>query len=113
VDELTPAQNSLQADIQERDEAIARLLARIEDMAEERHMLHGAIPSNFWGCTRQPCQAAARFLREQPKHFSCRARRAGSAGGNLPQDCDWPGCGCDPAATRVLNALEESGRLKP
>lgn len=26
-----------------------------------------------------------------------------------PQDCDWPFCGCDPHANRVLEALQESG----
>lgn len=25
------------------------------------------------------------------------------------QDCDWPICGCDPYASKVLNAIEESG----
>lgn len=25
-----------------------------------------------------------------------------------PQDCDWPGCGCDPYADKVLAALEEA-----
>ncbi len=28
-----------------------------------------------------------------------------------PQDCDWPFCGCDPIANKVLAAVEESGRL--
>ena len=26
---------------------------------------------------------------------------------NDPQDCDWPVCGCDPYADRVIDALEE------
>jgi len=25
------------------------------------------------------------------------------------QDCDWPVCGCDPYASKVLDAIEESG----
>jgi hypothetical protein len=28
-----------------------------------------------------------------------------------PQDCDWPVCGCDPYADKVIAALEESGYL--
>jgi len=26
-----------------------------------------------------------------------------------PQDCDWPGCGCDPLANKVLDTIAESG----
>lgn len=25
------------------------------------------------------------------------------------QDCDWPACGCDPYASKVLDAVAESG----
>ena len=25
-----------------------------------------------------------------------------------PQDCDWPWCGCDPAADKVLEAIQEN-----
>jgi hypothetical protein len=28
-----------------------------------------------------------------------------------PQDCDWPTCGCDPYADKVVEALQESGKL--
>jgi hypothetical protein len=45
--------------------------------------------------------------REQPTQaFECKAR-TGKA--DPPQDCDWPFCGCDPAAERVLTAIQESG----
>lgn len=49
------------------------------------------------------------------RHFSggkgaeCAARKAGTAGGNAPQDCNWPFCGCDPKANEVLEAIQESG----
>jgi len=33
----------------------------------------------------------------------------GSVGANYPQDCDWPTCGCDPYATKVIEALQEGG----
>lgn len=42
----------------------------------------------------------------------CGARRQGTAGGNDPADCDWPTCGCDPYANKVIEALEEIGALK-
>lgn len=29
-----------------------------------------------------------------------------------PQDCDWPTCGCDPYANKVVDALVECGHLK-
>lgn len=40
--------------------------------------------------------------------WKCKARTS-----PLPesQDCDWPQCGCDPHATRVIEALEEEGLL--
>ncbi len=42
--------------------------------------------------------------------WQCGARKQGSAGGNDPADCDWPFCGCDPYADKVLSAAEESGQ---
>jgi len=40
--------------------------------------------------------------------FKCQARQ-GQA--DPPQDCDWPMCGCDPYADKVIAALQESGKL--
>lgn len=40
---------------------------------------------------------------------ACHAAK--SVGANDPQDCDWPFCGCDPYANKVIAALEESGRM--
>lgn len=37
--------------------------------------------------------------------WKCKANRTADP----PQDCDWPGCGCDPYANKVLEAIEESG----
>lgn len=52
-------------------------------------------------------------LREasMPK-WVCGATHQGTAGGNDPTDCNWPTCGCDPHATEVIKALQESGLLK-
>ncbi len=43
--------------------------------------------------------------------WTCGVRAQGSAGGNTPADCDWPVCGCDPYAGKVIAALEEAGHL--
>ena len=43
--------------------------------------------------------------------WKCKARTA-NMGANDPQDCDWPVCGCDPYADKVIEALQESGKLK-
>jgi len=43
--------------------------------------------------------------------FQCKARHGGDP--VEPQDCDWPHCGCDPAADKVLAALHEEGYLSP
>jgi hypothetical protein len=39
------------------------------------------------------------------ERFRCAARHSLPE----PQDCDWPQCGCDPVATRVLEYIQESG----
>lgn len=83
-------------------------LSLIQEMAEERHILHGANADGFWNCTRGPCRKASEFLRGNLKPF-CQAHAAGSAGGNVPQDCSWPFCPCDPVANQVLAAIQESG----
>jgi hypothetical protein len=43
--------------------------------------------------------------------WECAARRQGTAGGNDPADCDWPICGCDPHANKVIEALADMGAL--
>ncbi|MBM7046086.1 hypothetical protein [Rhizobium lusitanum] len=43
--------------------------------------------------------------------WTCAARKQGTTGGNDPADCNWPMCGCDPYADKVIAALEESGAL--
>lgn len=44
------------------------------------------------------------------KSWTCKARSA-NTGPNDPQDCDWPVCGCDPYADRIIEALDERGFL--
>lgn len=40
--------------------------------------------------------------------WKCKARQSSVP---EPQDCDWPVCGCDPYADKVIAALQESGKL--
>jgi hypothetical protein len=41
-----------------------------------------------------------------PENRKCKAR---SSSGPETQDCDWPFCGCDPHADKVIEAIQESG----
>lgn len=43
-----------------------------------------------------------------PSTFLCAARHS-DTGANDPQDCNWPFCGCDPYADKVIAAIQESG----
>lgn len=54
-------------------------------------------------------EEAANIERQVPPEFTCRVRAAGLT--DPPQDCDWPMCGCDPRADKVIEALQESGCL--
>lgn len=42
--------------------------------------------------------------------WKCAARGSNMGAGD-PQECDWPGCGCDPYADKVIAALGEAGKL--
>jgi hypothetical protein len=46
----------------------------------------------------------------QGREVVCAARHS-NTGANDPQECDWPFCGCDPYADKVIAALQESGKL--
>lgn len=69
----------------------------------ERSVLTQAL----WGSAGEPAVTPREGVAEA---WKCKADRSG-AGGNTPQDCEWPGCGCDPYADKVIAALEESGAL--
>ena len=55
----------------------------------------------------------SRFMDRLNKNveWRCGAAKQGTAGGNDPADCDWPVCGCDPYATKVIETLQERGTL--
>lgn len=65
-------------DMEEADDTkdLRKAMAFIERMAEERHMLHGANPDRFWGCSRPCCKAASEFLRgTQPLNEGCESSK--------------------------------------
>lgn len=43
----------------------------------------------------------------EPERWKCGARQRHI--GPEIQDCDWPVCGCDPYASKVLDAIDENG----
>jgi hypothetical protein len=47
-------------------------------------------------------------VQEQNEQWRCGANKALDP----PQDCNWPLCGCDPYADKVIAALAEAGLLK-
>lgn len=51
---------------------------------------------------------AAKFLLRHSPPWECMGRRQ-----SLPEpgECDWPTCGCDPHADKVITTLLESGHL--
>lgn len=51
--------------------------------------------------------AIARTSADGMARQECRAQPTGDP----PTDCDWPHCGCDPSATKVLQALDDEGVL--
>jgi hypothetical protein len=57
-------------------------------------------------------EAADEIERLRNPQWTCGARKQGTAGGNDPADCNWPMCGCDPYAAKVIHALDECGHLK-
>src|SRR5580765_4432377 len=55
--------------------------------------------------------AATGLSQAEGARKACAALNQGSAGGNDPADCDWPMCGCDPHADKVVAALHEQGLI--
>lgn len=70
------------------------LFTAVQAEAMVRHMIEG-MP--------EPSQA----LREQGERVGWKCKADPHA--VEPQDCDWPNCGCDPHADRVMHGLREQG----
>jgi hypothetical protein len=56
---------------------------------------------------REGCADVRHFAGETLRGWRCPAKPTADP----PQDCNWPVCGCDPIANKVIEALEESGAL--
>lgn len=57
-----------------------------------------------------PTDDELRFFHDYLSSWTCAARPWERR--DPPQECNWPMCGCDPSADRVIEALEEAGALK-
>lgn len=74
---------------------------------------HGSLYNQ---CEQAPCawcsesKDAIEALLQPATTHECKARKSAC---DPPQDCDWPFCGCDPVADRVIEAIEDSGRYVP
>jgi hypothetical protein len=49
--------------------------------------------------------AGFKAARNAKPAVECAARKQGTAGGNDAAGCEWPACGCDPVAGRVIESL--------
>lgn len=97
VPNSTSNPNSTEA---QRREAFANFLTALD--AKDMPMSMAATFQAGW-------DACLRRLRPPDETtIKCRANRTADP----PQDCDWPWCGCDPAADKVIEALEEQGVLQ-
>ncbi len=81
------------------DQLAEQAAKRLKEHSEDR------LPETI---IREALEAATQAQRDP---FHCKARWGGDPA--EPQDCDWPHCGCDPAASKVLAALQEEGYLSP
>lgn len=91
--------------VREIGQAFAALeIAQLGDgpATREHQRVYSAL-SKHWPAIRAALQSHA---------FECKARKPGAAGAD-PIDCDWPRCGCDPYADKVVEALDEEAALSP
>lgn len=63
------------------------------------------------GCIETLNEAIDTSITSKPPEAAFRCGARGSVGANLPQDCNWPICGCDPYAGKVIAALQECDLL--
>lgn len=92
-------------DFEQMREALESALPLIENQIQpDSHDEHTAVAGMIRSALRLLPPASSGAGGEPVK---CRGRNSYPE----PQDCDWPFCGCDPHADRVLAALEESGHV--
>lgn len=73
---------------------------------------HYPCKPDIFAATYEPVAGAGRgaVAPEDQQAWRCKARASLT---DPPQDCDWPHCGCDPYADKVLEALVEQGYTMP
>lgn len=90
----------------------------------EARLVHEEFTGGYWvECTKCKASSVQMFpdkcdvepllaerWNQRRQGWKCGADRSG-VGGNTPQDCEWPCCGCDPHADKVIAALQEEGKL--
>lgn len=92
-------------------QAMARLEHTVEDPERVRQLTEALAPfAEFRKAPPEPADfaRARQVLPVDGRLFKCSARTIPTHGGD-PMDCDWPHCGCDPSANRVLEQLHEEG----
>lgn len=83
---------------------------RIAELTADNTALLASIQA-FDVTNRRLTETAHIALARADGTFVCAARRQGTSGANDAADCDWPVCGCDPYADKVIAALQERGAL--
>ncbi len=97
-----PAEDSASAATREQNEQRARNLLREMALPEnEGRVKLIADAFEVWGFGARPAVPLG-------DKVLCAAQHS-DTGANDPQECDWPFCGCDPKADKVIEAIEESG----
>jgi hypothetical protein len=83
------------------DQFLHKLMDEEGPLKEEAGDLHAAVHEASFQFVTTAAPSA-----EQPSPFKCLGR---NTAGGIQQDCNWPMCGCDPYANKVIEAIEESG----
>jgi hypothetical protein len=102
----SPAKAAAQADFEAR--ILSCLSTPSPDEEEAACPVCGNEERGQGGYLSCECPAVASTPEQAKEKVQC-AAKTGSVGANTPQDCDWPVCGCDPHADKVIAALEELG----
>jgi hypothetical protein len=79
--------------------------AELADSEAYRAFKSGWMTAEEYAAEWRMRRASSETQEERP--FTCVVRRAGTT--DPPQDCDYPFCGCDEHATRVIATLQECG----
>lgn len=89
-------------------DALHDLLARLSEIEQERDVLEESrrdLLANYASVrTAYEASVLAFSDLQRERTWKCKAQLTADP----PQDCDWPSCGCDPYADKVLAALEEA-----